>query len=182
MIYNKALVWEASLRSLPTVFSLGLQMRNFFNAKLLPASWIKLLVALSAIGAFLYVITGGELFRILFEALIENLDSPSLYGWILFFIIIYIVINNVMWKEIKDWADYYDLEIKYVKSIDINEGKFSFTRLNRQEYRLGLENKNGEQGEMYIFFVYKQILAPYKQWLTQPLTSHTRGEIPNEMP
>ncbi len=54
-------------------------------------------------------------------------------------------------------------------------------RLYRQEYRVGLKNPENEYGEMYMYFVNKQIFNPFKIWITDPINSPTRGIIENEV-
>jgi hypothetical protein len=157
-------------------------MENFLKARALPISWAKLFIAISIIAMTLYLVFGIESFLQLYEVLSANLSSPYLYVWLLVFFIIYRLVNNAEWKELKDWADYYGIEITYIRLFKLSEGKLTFCRLYRQEYRVGVKNKYGEVGEMYVFFIYKQLFNPFKEWLTEPIQSPKYGEIPNELP
>ena len=157
-------------------------MDNFLKARALPISWSKLFIGLSTTAMIIYLVFGGEFFLQLYEGLKANFINSYLYVWILVFYVIYRVINNAEWKELKDWADYYGIEITYIRSFKLSEGKFKFKRLYRQEYRVGLKNSDGEVGEMYVFFIYKQLFNPFKEWLTEPIQSPKYGEIPNELP
>jgi hypothetical protein len=157
-------------------------MENYLKARALPISWVKLFIAISIVAMTIYLVFGSESFLQLYEVLSNNLSNPYLYVWLLVFFIIYRVVNNAEWKELKDWADYYGIEITYIRSFKLSEGKFKFNRLYRQEYRVGVKNTYGEAGEIYVFFIYKQLFNPFKKWLTEPIQSPKYGEIPNELP
>jgi hypothetical protein len=157
-------------------------MDNFLKARALPISWSKLFISLATAAIIIYLVFGGNFFVQLYEALRTNLLNTYLYVWLLVFYVVHRVVNNAEWKELKDWADYYGIEITYIRSFKLSEGNFKFQRLYRQEYRVGLKNTYGEVGEMYVFFKYKQLFNPFKEWLTKPIQSPKYGEIPNELP
>ncbi|PUB82729.1 MAG: hypothetical protein DBP02_13765 [gamma proteobacterium symbiont of Ctena orbiculata] len=157
-------------------------MENFLKARALPISWAKLFVLMSIVTIIIYLAFGSDIFLQIFEVLKTNLTNPYFYVWFLVFFLIYRVINNAEWKELKDWADYYGIEITYIRLFKLSEGKFKFNRLYRHEYRVGLKNTYGEVGEMYVFFIHKQLFNPFKEWITEPIQSPKFGEIPNELP
>ena len=157
-------------------------MENFLKASALPINWAKFFILITVVIIAVYLVFGSETFLELYEVLSTNLTNPYLYVWLLVFFLVYRVVNNAEWKELKDWADYYGIEITYIRLFKLSEGKFNFNRLYRQEYRVGVKNTYGEVGEMYVFFIYKQLFNPFKEWLTEPIQSPKHGEIPNELP
>lgn len=144
-------------------------MKRVFNARLLPIEWTKVSIWMFLNLSVIYLIG-------------VNLKIASVYFLIPLMILLFVLFNKIRSNEIYDWAQYYKFEIDYIKAMDFSHKEISWSRLLRQEYLVGLRNNAGDVGEMYIYFIYKQLFNFFKVWTSKPIKSPIRGIVANEEP